>query len=327
MKRLLGIFFSAALTLAGSFPALADSFPSKSIRIIVPFTPGGSNDVLGRILATKLPDLLGVPVIVENKPGAAGNIGSDYVAKAQPDGYTLLVATNTSLEANPSLYKTMPFNPTTDLTPVAMLGSVPVVLAVSTSSSRLRNVHTIGGLVDAAKKSPGQISYASSGVGVINHLAAEMFASMTKTKLLHVPYKGTAPGVVDLLAGRVDMSFVPANSIVPHLQGDQIVALGVTSKKPSPLLPNIPAIASLGYPDFEGLAYAVLMAPAKTDPAVVDKLHAAVDKVLGDAGVKATLAVQLIETDPMPLVELRQLIQKDTLTWRKVVQEANIQAD
>jgi len=312
---------------AAAVPVAAQTSANKPIRIIVPFTPGGSNDVLARAVASKLPELLNIPVIVENKPGAGTNIGADFVAKSVPDGYTLLVAANTTVTLNQHLYAKLPFDPEKDLEPVAMLGSVPFILTVNASHPLTKDIHTISELVDFLKKNPDQLAYGSSGVGGIHHISATLFTTMSGTSMLHVPYRGTAPAVADLLAGEVQVYFAPANSIMPHLRSGKVRALGVTSASRLSFLPQVPAIAEAGYPGYETVSYAVLMAPSKTPLEFVEKLHVAVDHILGDATMKATLAKQYIETNPQSLSSLRKSLRDEAKRWGEVLRQANIRID
>lgn len=304
-------------------PALAqDGYPNKPIRIIVPLPPGGSNDVLARILGAKMTETFGQPVIVENRPGAAGNIATDFLAKSAPDGYTLGIAPNQTVAVNPVLYPKLPFNVVRDLEGVSLLGHVPMVLVVSSKVT----ARSVPELIAQAKAAPGKLTYASAGSGSPQHMAAEVFKSMTGTDLLQVPYKGSSPALVDVLAGLVDVMFCPLNSALPHIRSGKLRALGTTGKERLALLEGIPAIAET-VPNYESDIWIGMVVPARTPPAIVAKLNAELRRVLTLPDVKAKLAEQGIVASPSSAADLTRLIVTDQKRWAGVIQAANIKPE
>jgi tripartite-type tricarboxylate transporter receptor subunit TctC len=263
-------------TFAVAHVALAQPYPSKQVRIIVPYTPGGSNDVLGRMVAKHMQEALKQPFIVENKPGAAGQIGAEAAAKSAPDGYTLLVAPNDVMTVTPNFNPNGPYDPVNDFEPIGTLGAVPIVLVVNASSP----YKSVAELVAAAKAKPGALSYASSGAGGPQHMSAELFASMTGVKMLHVPYKGNAQAIVDVISGQVTLMFDQVSTSTPHIAAGKLRGLAVTSLKRSPLLPELPTIDESGMRGFEDITFNGLVAPAGIPRAVLARLNADVAKAV-----------------------------------------------
>ncbi|MBI2726309.1 MAG: tripartite tricarboxylate transporter substrate binding protein [Polaromonas sp.] len=313
----------AGFTFAASPVAAQDTFPTKPVRLIVPFTPGGSNDVIARVLAQKLGDMWRQPVIVDNKTGAAGNIGSDFVAKAQPDGYNLLITNNNTMSINPALLANMPFDAANDFAQVTQLGIVPVVLVVN-SNVKAENVKS---LIALAKVRPGALTYASSGSGSPQHLSAEMFKSMTGTRIVHIPYKGAAPAITDMLGGQIDMQFGAINSLLPHIKTGRLRALAVGGTKRAALLPEIPTMAEAGVAGYDSEIWLGLAAPAKTPRAVIQKINADVLKVLAMPDVKANLSEQGITTKGSTPEQMKELVASDYQRWAKIIKGAGIRAD
>lgn len=314
-----------AVTASAAFAAFrvfAQDYPSKPVRIVVPFTPGGSNDVLGRLLAQKLGDLWGRAVIAENKPGASGNIGADVVAKSAPDGLNLLVAANNILSMNSAVFGKMPFNPVTDLESVSLLGWVPVVLVARATL----NIGSITELLDMARKQPGSMTYASAGLGSPQHLSAELFKSLAGVSIVHVPYKGAAPAVIDMLGGQVDLMFGAINSLLPHIRSGKFKALGVAGKQRLPSMPDVPTIAE-AVPGFESDIWVGLSAPAGVPAEIIDKINRDVRTVLSMSDVKEKLAEQGIEAAPSSSAEMGKLLSVDLARWTRVVREAGIKAE
>lgn len=313
-----------AAAAATTFPFLghADEFPSKPIRIIVPLPPGGSNDVLARVLGQKMSENLGQPVIVENKPGAAGNIATDYLVKSEADGYTIAVAPNQTVSVNPVLYSNLPFDVLKDVQGITMLGRVPMVLVVSPKIE----ARSVSELIALANASAEELSYASAGSGSPQHMAAEVFKSMTGVDLLHIPYKGSAPAIVDVLAGTVDMIFCPLNSALPHIRSGKLRALGSTGRTRIPLLPDVPTIAET-VTDFESDIWIGMVAPAKTPPAVIEKLNAELRRALDLPDVREKLAEQGIVAESSSAVEFNNLIASDQARWAAVIRNAHIKPD
>ena len=255
----------------------AQSYPTKVVRVVVPYPAGSTPDIVGRALGTKLQGALGQPFIVENKPGAGGNIGADAVAKAAPDGHTLLVAVNGPVAVNKYLYKEMPYDPDKDLLPIALLASSPQMLVVIPS---LGSAH-FDDFVKLARLKPGRLSYASVGSGSASHLTMELLKSDAKLFIVHIPYRGFPPAVTDMLAGNIDSMFAIIPAVLPHVRAGKLNALAVTAMKRSPMAPDVPSVAELGYPQLESLAWIGLLAPAGTPAGVVSRLSA--ETVRGDA--------------------------------------------
>jgi len=307
-----------ALVLMGA-SAQAQDYPVKPIRIIVPLPPGGSNDVLARILAQKMSESFGQPVIVENKPGAAGNISTDYMAKAEGDGYTIAIAPNQTVAVNPVLYPKLPFDVIKDLQGISMLGRVPMVLVVSPKVTAT----SVKELIAQVKANPDKFSYASAGSGSPQHMAAEVFKSMTGTKLVHIPYKGSAPALVDVLGGTVDVMFCPINSALPHIRSGKLRALGSTGTQRLELLPNLPTVAE-SVPNYESDIWIGMIAPAKTPAAIINKLNAELRRSLALPDVKSKLADQGIYAETSTAADFTKLIATDQKRWAAVIKFANI---
>src|SRR6188768_1912946 len=268
--------FAAAFAASASLAAGAQPYPAKTIRIVVPFAPGGNVDITARLVAPGLSEALGQPVVVENKPGAGGTIGADMVAKSTPDGYMLLMGSNSTFSVAPSLYPKNPYHPIRDLAPVIMIASGPFVLVVNASSP----IASARSLVARAKAQPGTLTMSSAGTGSSNHLVGELFQEQTGTRFTHVPYKGSGQALTDLMGGQVDLHFDQITSAASHIQGGKLRALMVTSSKRVPMLPEIPTNAEAGYPRFEATNVTGLIAPAGTPREVIDKIAAATQKVI-----------------------------------------------
>lgn len=309
---------------AGAFacgPALAaDAYPSKPVNVIVPFTPGGSNDVLARVLSRELESVLKATFVVENKAGAAGNIGAAQVARAAPDGYTLLVTPSSITTMNPNLYENMPFDATKDFSQISLLGNVPMALVVHPQLP----VTSVEELIAYAKARPGELAYGSSGIGSPQQLAAEIFKSMAGIDMVNVPYRGATPAIADLLAGRVHVLFGPINSIMPHIQSGALRALGVTSAQSTPLLPGVPAIADVGLPGYDFTIWTGMDAPAGTPAPVIQALNAALVDILAKPEVKATLAAQGIEAASSTPQGLKEMTLADHERWKKLIADLGI---
>jgi tripartite-type tricarboxylate transporter receptor subunit TctC len=316
----LALCLSAAFA---SLPVWAQDFPTKPIRIVVPLPPGGSNDVLARLLGQKMSESFGQPVIVENKPGAAGNIASEFMAKAEGDGYYIAVAPNQTVAVNPVLYPKLPFDVNRDLTGITMMGRVPMVLVVSPAKVQAT---TVAELIALAKANPEKLSYASAGSGSPQHMAAEVFKSLTGTKLTQIPYKGSAPALVDVLGGQVDVMFCPMNSALPHIRSGKLRALGTTGTKRVDLLPNVPTIAET-VPNYESDIWIGMVAPSKTPPAIINKLNAELRRSLALPDVKDKLAEQGIYAETSTPAEFTRLIADDQKRWAAVIKAASIKPE
>ncbi len=303
--------------------AAAQTFPTKPIRLIVPFTPGGSNDVLARVIAEKLTTSLGQPVVVENRPGASGNLGADLVAKSAPDGHTLLIAANNILVMNPALFKRMPFDSIKDFKPISVLGTVPVVLVARPSL----NLSSVNDLITAAQKAPGKLNYASSGMGSPQHLSAELFKSMTRTFIVHIPYKGQALAVNDLLGGQVDLQFGAVNSLLPHIKAGKLTALAVGGARRIAPLPAVPTVAEAGVAGYDSDIWVGLVAPAMTPQPIVDQINREVRKIMAMPDVVENLAQQGIVAQTTTQAEMEALVSSDLKRWTAVIKSAGIEAE
>ena len=303
--------------------AMAQStYPQKSIRIIVGYTPGGATDIVARILAAKLQEALGQSVIVENKPGAGSNIGSEYVAKSAPDGYTLLVGSIANA-SNMVAYKNLNYDTLRDLVPVSQLMSAPSILAVHPSFP----AKNLPELIALAKREPGRYAYASTGSGGSPHLAGELLKLRAGIDLIHVPYKGAAPAMSDLLGGQVHMAFQTALSAVPHLQSGQLRAIAVAANKRLAQLPNVPTMAEAGLAEVEVSSWNGLFAPAKTPPEIVARLHAETAKALASPEVREKLLAQGAEPIGSSPEEFRAYIRAEIDKWGKVVRASGLRID
>jgi tripartite-type tricarboxylate transporter receptor subunit TctC len=294
----------------------AQGWPSRPIRMVVPLSPGGFADVPGRILAARLSGLLGYNVFVENRPGAGGTIGADFVAKSAPDGYTLLF-TGTPHVISAWVYKKLPYDPLKDFEPVALVASGPYVLVVNPQLP----VHSIPELIAAAKAQPGKIDYASSGNGSAQHLVSALFASMAGIELNHVPYKGSGPAMQDLLGGQVKVSFAGIPNVLPHVKAGRLRALAVSTPQRSPDLPDVPTAAEAGVPGYQATLWLNLAAPAGTPGDIVQRIYAETAKALQDAELQQNFRAAGVEASPMSPQELAGFLRGEYEKWGKVVRD------
>ncbi len=303
-------------------PATAQGYPVKPIRIVVPYPPGGSNDVVFRILAPRLTEILGQQAVVENRPGGSSTIGLNFVAKSPPDGHTLGVA-NIAFGANPSLIRKMPFDTEKDLVPVSLVSTVTLVLAVHPSVP----ARSVKELIALAKAKPGSLNYGSAGNGTGNHLMTERFSYMTATRMVHIPYKGGGPSVLSLITGETALLFASIPSTIQHFQTGKLVPLGVGSLKRNVALPDVPSVAEAAVPGFEAIEWNGVVVPAGTPPAVIDRLHEALAKALSNPEVKERivgLGADLVGSSPE---EFSAFIKKELATWSKVIKEVGVTID
>ena len=315
------LLFALPFLLCGS-PAAAQGYPAKPIRIIVPYAPGGSTDVVFRILAPRLTENLGQQVLVENRPGAASTIGLDLVAKSPADGYTLGVA-NIAYGANPTLYRKMPFDSEKDLVPVSLVSIVTMVLSVHPSVP----ARSVKQLIALAKSKPGTLTYGSAGNGSANHLATARFTHMTGTNLVHVPYKGGGPAVVSIVSGETAVLFATIPSAIQHFQSGKLVPLAVSRAQRNVALPDIPTIAEAGVPGYEAIEWNGVMVPTGTPPAIINRLHQAIVNAVAIPAVKERvtgLGADLIGNSPD---EFRAFLKNELATWGKVVTEVGMRID
>jgi len=319
MKRFLLALVAAAVPLF----AAAQVYPARQIHIVVPFPPGGPTDVLGRVLGQSLGETFGQTVVVDNKVGAAGNIGVDQVAKAAPDGYTIGIVPAGNVAVNPTLFPNLPYK-AADLAPVTMLATVDNVLVVNAETVPAR---TMKELLDLAAKKPGALTYASPGAGSQAHLAGALLELSTGVQLLHVPYRGIAPAVNDLVGGQVSMMFAPLQTALPHIRSGKLRAIGIASQKRSPLLPDLPTIAEQGVAKFEAVSWYALMVPAGTPADIVDKLSAATMRFLALPDTRAKLAAQGMDAAGGSPQDLAATIRSETARWSEVVRKQNIKPE
>jgi tripartite-type tricarboxylate transporter receptor subunit TctC len=314
------LYASCALLL--SIHAYAQSYPVKPVRIVVPFPPGGTSDILARTLGQKLAEEWGQQVVVDNRPGAGANIGAENVARSAADGYSLLIL-STAHTINPSLYKKLAYDPVKDFAPVTMLVATSQVLVVHKSVP----VSTLKEFIAFAKKHPGELLYSSAGSGSQPHLSAELFKTMTGINYVHVPYKGAPPAMVDLLAGHVALTFATAPSAVPYVKSGQLRALGVSTAKRIAALPDVPTIAEAGVPGYEATGWNGLVAPAGTPAPIIEKLNGAFVKVLRMPAVASYLSGQGADPDPGTAAEFAAYIKAEIAKWAKVVQDSGARVD
>ena len=298
-------------------------YPTRPVTFIVPVAPGGILDYVGRLIAPPLTKVLGQPVIVENRPGASGNIASALVAKAKPDGYTFLVGYSMFHVGNPTMFTNLPWDPIRDFSSVAMLVVSPHVVTVHPSLP----VNTLQQLVSYARANPGKIFYASPGNGSVPHVGVELFKQLTKINLVHVPYKGSGPALLDVLSGQVPMIVATPPSVMQHIQVKKLRALAVAAKVRHPLIPDIPTSAEAGYPSFELEAWVALFAPAGTPADAVKRMSDALAQVLDTEEVKKSVINTGISTRYMPPAQLDQVVKGDLAYWSKVIRSAGIKAD
>ena len=310
------------LLIAGMDAAHAQGYPSRPIRLIVPFPPGGANDILARILGQKLSETLGENVIVDNRAGASGIIGTELVAKAVPDGYTLLMTPNT-IAIQPSLYEKLPFDAAKDFAPVSLVALVSNILIVT----KTLPVSSVKELIALARRNPGQIHFGSAGIGGSVHLAGELFKSMAKVDIVHVPYKGGGPALVDLIGGQIEMLFPDALASSPYLKTGRVKPLAVTSGKRLAALSELPTIAESGFPGFEADTPQIILVPAATPKAIVARLNADIVRILNMPEIKERLVGIGFVTVASTPEETARRIQNDVAKWTRVIKLAGIQAE
>jgi len=310
---------AAALAFLGQV-VQAQEYPTKPIRIIIPLTPGSGADIAGRIIAARMGEHWKQPVIVENRPGAGGQIGTAAVVKSEPDGHTLLVQSS-SHSANPAIYKSLPYDPQKDLADVAILGKTPYVM-VSAGNGPYR---TLKELVAAAKAKPGELAFASAGVGTSTHLSAEYFVGLAGLKMTHVPYKGSAEAIQDVLGGRVAFYMAPVNVALGNVKEGKLAGLGLSQLSRSELLPQVPTIAEQGYPTYDVTLWFGMWAPAATPVPVVQKLNAAVNAIVLEPAVKAQFAKLGIQPAPMKTEDFARFVRGEIEVYRRIVRAANIE--
>ena len=312
--------FALLASLAAIAPAAAQEWPAKPIRLVVPFGPGSTPDIVGRVVADNLQ--LGQPVVIENKPGASGNIGTDIVAKAEPDGYTIGISLGGPLAINTLIFAKMPYDPKRDIALITTLATQPSLLVVNASLG----VNSAAELIALLKKNPGKFNYGSIGNGSLSHLAMEAIALKSGTTMVHIPYPGSPQAMTAVLRNDVQMACLPAISVMPHVTGGQVKVLAQSLAERSRLLPQFPTLKEAGI-DVEADAWNGLIAPAKTPDAIVTKIHAAVVEVLGKPAVRDKLATQLMEPYPTTPAQFRAKIDADLLRWAPVIKAIDIKVN
>jgi tripartite-type tricarboxylate transporter receptor subunit TctC len=297
------------------FAFAEQKYPNHAVRVITPYPPGGPTDILARLMGAKLQERMGQSFLVESRPGAGGNVGTDYVAKSPGDGYTLLMGASGPLAINASLYKRLPYDPTKDLAAVVLVASVPLVLVVNASFP----AKSVKELMDLLRAKPDGYSYASAGNGSPQHLSAELFKSMAGLKMVHVPYKGSAPAITDLIDGQVPIDFESMIAILPHIKGGRARALAVTSTMRSALLPDVPTLAEAGVPGYESIAWYGVLAPGSTPPDIVRQLNQEIGTVLDLPDIKSRLADLGSPSVHGTPEQFAEFIRSETVKWGKVV--------
>ena len=327
-KDELGIARTASLLVALllwmiSLNAFAENYPSKSIKIVVPFPAAGAPDILARVIANKLTDALKQQVIVDNRPGAGGNIGADLVAKSAPDGYTLVMGTVATHSINQTLYKKLPFDPIKDFAPIILVATTPNVLVVNPNLP----IKTVKDLIALAKSKPGEISFASGGNGTSHHIGGSLFQKLTTVQMTHVPYKGSGAALPDLIGGQVMIMFDNLPSSMPHIKSGALRAIATTGAARSAVLPNLPTVAEAGVPGFEMTVWYGLLAPAKTPQAIIDRLNLEITKILRMPVIKARFIAQGAEPTPGTPQQLGAFIKEKTAQWAPIVKASGATID
>lgn len=310
-----------AALIAVALPATAAEYPTKPIRLIVGFAPGGGTDTTARAMSQKLTDAFGQQVVVDNRPGAAGNIAAELVSKATPDGYTLLMGTIAALSINPGLYSKLPFDPIKDFAPITQAVDSTNILSLHPSVP----AGSVKELIALAKTKP--LNFGSSGVGGTGHLAGELFNTMAGVKMTHVPYKGGGPAMIDLVGGQVQLVFATAASAVPQIKGGRIKGIAVTTAKRSALMPNLPTISEAGLPGFDANNWYGVLAPAKTPRPIIMRLNSEITKVLAMPDVKNFLFNQGLDPAPGTPEKFGAYIKSETAKWAKVVKASGAKAN
>ena len=311
------------LGMAAAAVACAQNYPVKPIRLVSPYPPGGANDILARIVGQKLGESLGQQIVIENRGGATGNIGAEYVTKAAPDGYTILMGQASNLTINVSLMSKMPYDPVRDLAPVTLVATTPNLLVVHPSLP----VRTVKDLVALAKAKPGSVNYASSGSGSAGHLAGELFKRVAHIDMVHIPYKGAAPALTDVVAGQAQIYFTSPISATPFVKGGRLRMVAVTSLKRSPSLPDIPTVAESGYPDFDVVSWWGILTPAGVPKEIIAKLHTEIVRVLALPEIKTKFADQGADVASDTPEHFAAYIKTEIAKWAKLIKELGVKSE
>ena len=321
MKTMLALL-AAACTAFAAPAALAQKFPDKPIRFIVPFPPGGGNDILARAIAPKMGEFLGQPVVIDNRAGAGGNIGTDLAAKSPPDGYTIVIASN-QVTINPWLYAKLPFDIEKDFVAVAQAATVPMVLAVHPSVP----ANTLKEFIALAKASPGKFNHGTPGNGTPQHIAFEVFNHAASVQVTHIAYKGTGPAIADLIGGQVQSAIGTMASLEQHVKAGKLRALGVTTPKRSPAMPNVPTVAEAGLPGFEVPLWYSILAPAGTPKEIVARLSSEVARALAVPETRERLTAQGFDVNYLNPEQMSELIRNDIARWQKSIKDIGLKLD
>jgi tripartite-type tricarboxylate transporter receptor subunit TctC len=313
-----------ALLLSGlTAPALAQDYPTRPIMLVVPFAPGGSTSIVGRVIADRMSQLLGQGIVIDHRPGAGGTVGTKFVAKSEPDGYTLLLGYTGTLAIGPSLYKEVGYDPRKDFAPIGMIGNAPSVLVVHPSFPAAN----VAELIAFAKANPGKVNFGSAGVGSVNHITGEYFARSAGITLVHIPYKGTGPALTDLLGGHIPMALAPIPPVHANVEAGLLRALAVTGKTRSALMPDVPTIAETGLTGFEASLYYGLVAPAGTPQPVIDRLNKELRAALASDEVKKQLGADGTEITPTSPQDYADFIDKDEKKWAELVKASGVEQE
>jgi tripartite-type tricarboxylate transporter receptor subunit TctC len=319
-SRCLALAFALAAALAAG-TTHADDYPSRPIRLIVPYAAGGGADSVARIVAKRVSESIGQTIVIENRGGAGSIIGTELVKNSNPDGYTLLLGQSGPISINPAIYKDLPYDPLKDFAPISMTTAYPYIMVVSPALG----VKTVKEFVALARSKPGQLNYGTTGVGAANHLVTELFDRKAGIEMTHIPYRGTALAVTDLLAGHVQVVFADPISALPHMNAGTLLALAVTSKDRSPVAPAVPTISESGYPGFDAIAWHGILAPANTPPAIVNKLNAEIVKALKDPETATLLEKQAMQTVGSSPQAFASFITQDIAIWKEVADQAKVE--
>jgi tripartite-type tricarboxylate transporter receptor subunit TctC len=319
-SRCLALAFALAAALAAG-TTRADDYPLRTIRLIVPYAAGGGADSVARIVAKRVSESIGHTIVIENRGGAGSIIGTELVKNSNPDGYTLLLGQSGPISINPAIYKDLPYDPLKDFAPISMTTAYPYIMVVSPALG----VKTVKEFVALARSKPGQLNYGTTGVGAANHLVTELFDHKAGIEMTHIPYRGTALAVTDLLAGYVQVVFADPISALPHMKAGTLLALAVTSKDRSPVAPAVPTISESGYPGFDAIAWHGILAPANTPPAIVNKLNAEIVKALKDPETVALLEKQAMQTVGSSPQAFASFIKQDIAIWKEVADQAKVE--
>jgi tripartite-type tricarboxylate transporter receptor subunit TctC len=321
-RNVLSLLAGASLLPGLPKSVFAAAYPDRAIHVAVPFSAGGAVDIVARTVMQQAGPQLGQPIVIENRPGASGNIATAFVAKSDPDGYNVLIGAN-NLATNDALFDSLPFNATTDLAPVALVGESPLILVVQPQFE----AKTVKDIIDMAKAAPDKLTYASAGTGTSGHLAAEIFKQVTGIQALHVPYKGGAQAMVDIVAGRVSFMFVDPVQGMPQIRGDQLRPVAVSSARRLALLPDVPTVTEAGYPGVEATVWWGFLVPARTPAEIVTRLNKEIDQALRDQKVKDNLLAMGATVNGGSPDDFRQFLKAETEKWSAIIRTAKIKAD